>query len=602
MTAAFIRNMYNSKRGDGLMKSLHAKWKRMLCMMFVLVMTAFPFMEAGAAEAAYAYPGAPSKKGLYVCPGMEEDAIELGVKHATINLSVGDFMPAKAYRNSNHCIGYTYEGETFWFAKDAIAKYDRELIRLSQNNVVVTAILLLSERSDDLKYLIYPAARGKSANFYQWNMTDARAVRALKAIVTFFQRRYLGPSGPRIVGWIVGNEVNNSKVWNWAGNIGIDAYMNLYAAQVAEVFHAARSVYANARIYMCLDHYWSVGNGSYWYAGKDILTKFAQKMAARGLGGGSWCIAYHPYNISQYEPNIMSSSSAVTDNVSTRIITMKNLKVLTKYVKNNYSSNCRIILSEQGYSSVTSGRDTSAEQAKNVALAYYIAERNSMVDSLILHRQVDHTGEGERYGLYTSWGGENAAYQKASWFAYKYADTTKSNKYTKQAAKLAKKLTKKKAKQKIKATGGKLAVTGSLGWNAYYTNSFWPYGALSNFSLNNNTYTLTHDASRNANVPWGMIRDGVINCKKRKKFGFGIVVNGAQSGSATIYLRLWSGTKKYLDCSCVVPCGAQNALCVNLKKWKYRKKITRVEILIRPTSGGWNAGSYAQIHNIGIRK
>ncbi len=583
------------------MKELHAKWKRMLCILLVLVMAAFPFMEAGAADANYAYPGAPNKKGLYVCPGMEEDALELGIRHATINLSVGDFMPSKAYRKSSYCIPYVYEGEKYWFAKDAIARYDSELIRLSENDVLVTAILLLPKRTDDLKYLIYPDALGKSANYYQWNMTDARAVKALKAIVSFFQKRYLGPSGPRIVGWIVGNEVNNSKVWNWAGYIGMDKYMDLYAAQVAEVYSAARSVYSNARIYMCLDHYWSAGNGSYWYAGKDILTSFAKKIAARGLGGGAWCIAYHPYNISQYEPNIMSSSSAVTNSESTRIITMKNLKVLTKFVKKNYSSNCRIILSEQGYSSITSGRDTSAEQAKNIALAYYIAEQNGMIDSLILHRQVDHTGEGERYGLYTSWGGENAAYQKASWYAYKYADTTITNKYTKYAAKQAKKISKKKVKKKITAKAGKLKPTSSLAWTHYYTNSFRGYGALSGFHLSNGTYTLVHDSSRNANVPWGMIRDGVINCKKLKKLGFGITVNGAQSGTANVYLRLWSNSSRYYDCSRTVACGVGNALFVNLKKWKYRKKITRVEILIRPTSGGWNEGAHVNIFNLGIR-
>lgn len=585
------------------MKRSHIRLQRLLCMMLVLTMSFLMLTEALAAEAKYAYPSATNKKGLYVCPGMEEDAIELNVKHATINLSVGDFMPSKAYRNNNHCVPFTYEGETFWFSKASLEQYDTELNRLAQNDVIVTAILLLPARSDDLSYLIYPAARGKSANYYQWNMTDARAVRALKAIVTFFQRRYLKKSGPRIVGWIVGNEVNNSSVWNWAGYIDVDTYMSLYAAQVAEVYKAARKVYANARIYMCLDHYWSASNGSYWYAGKTILTKFAKQISSKGLKKGTWCIAYHPYNISQYEPNIMSSSAAVTNKTSTRIITMKNLNVLTKYVKKKYSSKCRIILSEQGYSSVTANRDTSAEQAKNIALAYYIAEQNSMVDSLILHRHVDHTGEGEKYGLYTSWGGENAAYQKASWSTYKYADTTKTNSYTKYAAKQAKKISKKTVKKKITVKTGKFSTVKSLSWKKSYTNKFSPFGALSDFGLSNGIYYLTHDAYRNANVPWGMVRKGKINCKTYKKFGFGIVVNGARSGSALVYLRLWSDSKRYFDCSCTVPNGVPRNLCVNLSKWKYRNKITKVEIYIRAADGGgWSNGTSAQIYTIGVKK
>ncbi len=588
-------------RGEEIMKNTYRIWQRLMSIVLVLMMSVSLLTEAGGAEVNFAYPKASSKKGLYVCPGMEEDAIELGIKHATINLSVGDFMPSSAYRNKLHCIAFEYEGETFWFAKNAVEKYDTELQRLSENNVLVTAILLLPKREDDLKYLIYPDARNRDANYYQWNMTNASAVKMLRAIVTFFQRRYSNSSGPRIVGWIVGNEVNNSKVWNWAGEISIDKYMELYASQVAEVISAAKAVYANARVYMCLDHYWTASNGSYWYAGKTILKKFASCMKARGLTGGSWCIAYHPYNISQYEPNIMSSSDAVTNKSSTRIITMKNLKVLTKFVKKKYSKKCRIILSEQGYSSITAGSDTAKEQARNVALAYYIAEQNSMVDAFILHRQVNHTGEGERYGLYTSWGGENAAYQKASWLAYKYADTTKKNKYTKYAAKKAKTLSGKKVKKKVTAKAGKLQATSSLAWNMGYTSNFQPFGALSNFELADGVYTLTHDYSRNPNVPWGMTRTGTINCNQDKNFGFGISVSSSVSGSAIVYVRLWSGTKKYIDSSCTIPCGVQNSLAINLNKWKYRKKITRIDIYIRPKTGGWSKGTTAQIFSIGAR-
>ena len=598
----FVFENVEERRGEGDMKPRFGLYGRFLLLAIAVMLSVLIGTGVQAAQYNYPYPKVTSKKGLYVCPGMEEDALELGVRHATINLSVGDFMPSAAYRNNTHCIPFDYEGTTYWFAKNAIAKYDQELIRLSQGNVLVTAILLLPHRSDDLKYLIYPPARSKSANYYQWDMTNPDAVRAMKAIVTFFQMRYSNPSGPRIVGWIVGNEVNNSGVWNWAGNISIDSYMDLYAAQVAEVYYAARSVYANARIYMCLDHYWSVGNGSYWYAGKDILTRFAARMSARGLGRGTWCIAYHPYNISEREPNIMSSSSAVTNNVKTRIITMKNLKVLTKFVKKNYSANCRIILSEQGYSSVTSGRDTSPEQAKNVALAYYIAQQNNMIDALILHRQVDHTGEGERYGLYSSWGGENAAWQKPSWTAYKYADTTKNNRYTNYAAKQAKKISGKKVKKLLTIRNGKLKTTPSLAWTANYTHGFGAFGALAGFSESNGVYTLTHDYSRNPNVPWGMVRDGRINCRIRSRIGFGIYINNSLSGSAMVYLRLWSGSNRYFDAQTQVSCGVQNYLIANLKQWKARNNITRVEILIRPAGGGWTSSSAAQIFSLGTRK
>ena len=584
------------------MKSSGTKriWKRLAAAVLAAVLLCQSAVYA--AEYNFAYPKAKSKKGIHVAPGMEEDALELGVNHTTINLSVGDFMPSRGYRNSTHCVGFQFEGKTYWFAKNALARYDSELNRLARNGVIVTAILLLPNRTDDLSYLIYPAARGKSANYYQWNMTDPEAVRTLRAIVTFFQRRYSNKNGARIVGWIVGNEVNNSTIWNWAGNISVDTYVDLYAEQVAAVYRAARQVYANARIYMCLDHYWTIGNGSYWYPGKTILTKFAARAAAKGLKKGSWCIAYHPYNISQYVVDIMSDSASVTNSENTRIITMKNLSVLTKFVKKNYTKNCRIILSEQGYSSVTSGKDTSEGQAKSVALAYYIAEQNSMVDSMILHRQVDHTAEGEKYGLYTSWGGENAAWKKLSWTAYKYADTTIKNAFTSAAAKMAKSLSGKKVGKKIGVKSGKLRVAKSIKWKKNYTNRFAPYGAYSGFRYNGGVYTVTHDSGRNANVPIGFIRTGTINCNTRKKLGFGIMASGFNSGKAYVTLRLWSGTKRYYEAKGVIGCGAWNTLYVNLKSWKYRKKITRVDIVVGTEGGGWSSGASVAVRQLGTKK
>lgn len=557
-----------------------------------------------AAEVNFAYPKAPTKKGLYITPGMEEDALELGVRHTTINLSVSDFLPTPANRNSSYAYAFSYGGTTYYFAKHAIAQYDRELTRLAQNDVLVTAILLLPARSD-LKELIYPAARGKQANYYQWNMTDPATVNTLRAIVTFFQRRYSNQNGMRIVGWIVGNEVNNSATWNWSGEIAFSTYVDLYAAACAEVYKAARSVYNNARVYLCLDHYWEASNGNYWYSGKKFLKKFASRMSSRGLGKGTWNVAYHPYNVDLNVTDIMSDSAAVTQSSDTRIITMKNLRVLTKFVREKYSEQCRVLLSEEGYSSVTSGKDVSAAQALNIALAYYIAEHDSMVDALILHRQVDHTAEvaeGGAFGLYTGRNGENAVAKKPSWETYQLADTTKKNTYTRQAAKQAKKLTGKAVKKIFTVKTVKLRNTDSLAWTKSCSGGVIGYGALDTFSKQGGTYLLTHDPDRNANVPWGIRRSGKVNCKTRQNLGFGIRVDGSSNGSCTVTLRLWSGAKRYLEAKKAIPCGSDCSLYVNLKKWKYRGKITRIDLLITPNGNTWADNAKASIYSIGIRK
>ena len=69
-----------------------------------------------------------------------------------------------------------------------------------------------------------------------------------------------------------------------------------------------------------------------------------------------------------------------------------------------------------------------------------------------------------------------------------------------------------------------------------------------------------------------------------------------------VYLRLWSGSNRYFDAQTQVSCGVQNYLIANLKQWKARNNITRVEILIRPAGGGWTSSSAAQIFSLGTRK
>jgi len=254
---------------------------------------------------------------------------------------------------------------------------------------------------------------------------------------------------------------------------------------------------------------------------------------------------------------------------------------------------------------VTGGKNSSTEQARSVALAYYIAQNNSMVDALILHRHVDHSLEaatGAAFGLYTSSGGENASEKKPSWDAYRLADTTKTNKYTRYAEKQAKKVTGKTIKKVFKVQTGKLKTTTGLKWKKYCTAGAAGYGALSGFSWVNNTYLLTHDNARNANVVWGIRRKGKVNCSSRKKLGFGIRVNGALNGKCRVTVRLWAGKKRFYEAKKVIPCKTSVGLYVNLKKWKYRKKISRIDILISPAGSRWAKDANAAIYAIGTGK
>lgn len=72
---------------------------------------------------------------------------------------------------------------------------------------------------------------------------------------------------------------------------------------------------------------------------------------------------------------------------------MGNIQILTRYIRQKYGSRTRIILSEQGYTSIQNGKNVEKLQAAAIAYSYLISESDNMIDSLIIHRQVDHTAE-----------------------------------------------------------------------------------------------------------------------------------------------------------------------------------------------------------------
>ena len=98
---------------------------------------------------------------------------------------------------------------------------------------------------------------------------------------------------------------------------------------------------------------------------------------------------------------------------------MKNINVLTNYIKKKYGSSVRILLSEQGYSS-TWGQ---ANQAAALAYSYYIAACNPMIDGFIIRSYRDNAVEAAQ-GLRMGIEGKEA------FGVYKNMDTRSSFYYT----------------------------------------------------------------------------------------------------------------------------------------------------------------------------
>ena len=324
----------------------------------------------------YAFPTAQTKKGLQVKDGMEDDASNLGVKHAVVNIALNHVA-------SGSGIEYQYQGKTYYMNTGYIHELDRQIKELHNRGMVLTAVIVLQWNYQQ-QDLILPGARSYGYNLYGWNTQEATGKQHLEAICSFLANRYAAPD-MGVVNWICGNEVNAWKDYHYSGSVGFDQYMEYYAQAYQLLYNCVKHAYSNGRIYMSIDHTWTYNRRANCYTSKSVLDRFAQLMNQKGIS--DWMIAFHPYPAPELQSDFWNRTLDVIDSENSPIITMANLSYFTEYVKKNYGAGKRIILSECGFTSVTNGNDRQDIQAAAIAYGYYLTEANDMVDSFVVHRQ-----------------------------------------------------------------------------------------------------------------------------------------------------------------------------------------------------------------------
>lgn len=394
------------------------------------------------AENDFEFPAPATKKGLQV--QLTDDADELGVGHAAINIALDQAIQADA---SNDAIGFEYDGETYHFDKNYMAGLDQTIKPLSDNGMVVNAILIAYDNAESnpgaADLIIHPdAARGATgAVVYAFNTVDEDS-RFFRATMAFLADRYTreDQAHGRIVGWIVGNEVNSGWVWQNMGEKTINRYVDDYERAVRWVDTAVRNEYAQARTYISLDHYWTLSHNAaqptHYYKGRDVLDRMNAVSAEGGQYG--WNVAYHPYPENLFNPATWNDQTAI-DSVDTPRITFKNLHILGQYLQRDElvyeGEQRRIILSEQGFHAPGNDTANADLQAAAYAYGYYRAVSTPGIDSFILHRHVDHKQEGGlRLGLWT-WDDQRPEpsspdTQRRIYDVFNYIDTPDSRAHT----------------------------------------------------------------------------------------------------------------------------------------------------------------------------
>ncbi|MBB6672494.1 DUF5722 domain-containing protein [Cohnella nanjingensis] len=353
------------------------------------------------------YPSARSIKGLQV--QMTGDAQELGISHAALNVAYNE-LTYKAGNHPENTIAYEVEGKPYYFRKDRIEQLDRQIKSLSDNGILVSLILIMYDSKDPEsanEYLLHPDAQ-PGGTVYALNTANEKGVAYVKAVTKFLAERYSeqNQAHGRAVNYIVGNEIGQNKVWNNMGPKKIGDYVREYAQTLRLIDTIVKSAYANARTYVSLDHFWNenLGDDSLWkYDNKAIVDRLTQLTRAEGDFG--WNIAFHPYPENLFEPRFWNDKTA-TASFDTERITFKNLDVLVDYMKQpDYlydGAMRRIILSEQGFHSLSNSEADQQVQAAAYAYAYYKVKFLDGIDAFILHRHVDHGQEGGlNLGLWT---------------------------------------------------------------------------------------------------------------------------------------------------------------------------------------------------------
>ncbi len=350
------------------------------------------------------------KKGLQV--QMADDARSLGVKHAALNINLTDLIvpPEDNESNSDHLV-HSYSDQTFRFRRAVVERHDQQIRELSDHGMLVYLILLAYQHSDERvnQLMIHPKYDRAAPNrLGALNVATAEGRQWLKAVVQMMSDRWSGkPSdGPRVAGYIVGNEVNSHWYWSNRGRVSLEEFADEYEQAVRLVHQSVRQASSWARVYLSLEHHWNIrypaADELQAFAGRPFMERFAQ--LARERGDFDWHLAFHPYPEDLGNPRFWNDRSA-TFGEDTPRITFRNLPVLLRFLAQpsmTYQGTPRrVILSEQGFHTPDT-TDGESLQAAAYCYASKIVQRLDGIDAFILHRHVDHAHEGGlKLGLWT---------------------------------------------------------------------------------------------------------------------------------------------------------------------------------------------------------
>lgn len=370
--------------------------------------------------AAYFVPG--TKKGIQATDINE--LTDTKSKTVFFNLYISDLM-----RKDSGVETYKYNGKTYHF--NGLYGYVYLVQQCNAKGIQVTAQISIDRNASTQSFITGNSPYAETA-YYGWNTDKSTTRQTMEAMFAYLGEKF-GKNNCYISNWILGNEVNSASGYYYVGNVSFSKFISMYSEAFRCLYNAVKSSRGSSKVFICLDNCWNQKNAfTICYSARSTLESFAAKISDMQKDV-NWNLAYHAYNQPLSDSQFWSGANAsmfTSDANTTTFITMRNIQTLTDYVKNRFGSNTRIILSEQGFSSTYGGQ---ANQAAAIALAYYKAACNPMIDAFIIRSYEDEAHEvaqGLAMGLKDANGKKKTAYN-----VFKNMDSSNSLKYTEKVLK-----------------------------------------------------------------------------------------------------------------------------------------------------------------------
>ena len=342
-----------------------------------------------------------TKKGLG-CIVDQDDFAATGAAWAKQDIDIAGLLD---WSNPAPALSFDFEERKIGLHRTAVAALDTAVKGLNDRGAAVIGVLLNYVRKDQGSVgspLVHPLTpvQDTPTGVIAFNTATAEGLFFYRAITHWIIDRYTDPAEPhgRMTGLVIGNEVQSHWAWYNLGETSDDVVIREYSTALRTADLAARSVHRDFRIYLSMEHHWTLRGDS-----DDAAREMPGIVLLRGLaaqakreGDFPWHLAFHPYPESLFDARFWNDKTAPLRLDAPRI-TFHNLEVLTAFLRQPeflyQSQPRRIALTEQGFHR-PKGDDGETVQAAAFAYAWKRIQALPEIESFIYHRHVDHPNEG----------------------------------------------------------------------------------------------------------------------------------------------------------------------------------------------------------------